>query len=84
MAVQLVFLDGLDASVELGVVRVVCHAVAHALGNVLDDILVDRLDLLELLNDHVELDQKLPVLLVRAVLCEVPSILVQNVLEVAQ
>jgi hypothetical protein len=85
VAVQLVVLDGVDSvGVVLRVVRIVGHAISHALGDVFDDLPVCGLDLLELLNHNIELYEELSVLLVGAVVVEVPSVLLQKVVEVPQ
>ena len=85
MAIQVVFLDGLDAGVlEGGLAAVVGHAVAHLVGDVLDDGLVGGLHLLELGDDVVELNQQFPVLLLGAVAVEGPAVLLEEVLEAAQ
>lgn len=87
VTVLLVVLDRVDAVVvdaKLAFLDIVGHPVAHALGDVLDDGLVGRLELLELLNDDIELDTELSVLLVWTVLGEGPSVLLDDVVEVAK
>lgn len=85
VAVEVVVFNCLDYFVVLFAASdVVCHAVAHLLGYIFDDNLVSWLDLLEFRDDVVELNQQLPVLLLRTVLREGPAIFFKYVLETAQ
>jgi hypothetical protein len=85
VAVQLVVFDCVHALLEvLGVLGVVSHAVAHPFGDVPDDVLVSILDGAEFPADHIKFDQQLAILLVGSVLGEIPSRIINDLVERAQ
>lgn len=86
VAVLVVLFDCLDllGTTLVGHLCIVGHTVTHAIRNVLDDDLVFGLDLLELGDDNVEVNTKFTILLVGAVACEIPAVLLEDVVEVAE
>lgn len=85
VAVQLVIFDRVHTLlVVLGVLRIIGHTIAHPLGNVPDNNLVRLLHRLELPTHHIELNQKLAVLLIRSIAVKVPSFIVKVLVELAK
>lgn len=85
VAVEVILLDCLHAGILCGSLNtVVGHTIAHLVGDILDNGLVGGLHVLKLDNDTLELNQQLPILLLRTVPSEVPAILGQEVLEIPE
>lgn len=83
VAVKIVLFNGLHASILGGSLNaIISHTVAHLVGDILDNGLIGGLHVLKLGNDTLELNQQLPILLLRAVPSEVPAILGEEVLEI--
>ena len=86
VAVLVVLFDCLDllGTTLVGHLCIVGHTVTHAIRNILDDDLVFGLDLLELGDDNIEVNAEFTILLVGAVACEIPAVLLEDVVEVAE
>ena len=85
MTVQIVVLGAVDAiGVVLGIVGVVCHSIAHLLGDVRDDDSILGLDIRKFLDNHIELDEQLPILLIGAIAVKSPTILIDGGTKVSE